>query len=78
MQTLEFETYIKNGEIILPEQFKSLSNQKVKVIIFFDNINNYENKFELIKAFKQAQNKGIFSNIDNSVEWQKSIRNEWE
>ena len=38
---------------------------------------NYD-KQKLLSAFQEAQNLNIFSDIDNPVEWQKQIRDEWE
>jgi len=38
---------------------------------------NY-NKQQLLLAFERAKQKGVFQNINNSVTWQKKIRNEWE
>lgn len=33
MQAIEFETYIKNGVIEIPERYKDFNEKKIKVII---------------------------------------------
>jgi hypothetical protein len=38
---------------------------------------NYD-KQALLLAFSKAQQKGVFENINNSITWQKQMRDEWE
>ncbi len=37
-----------------------------------------ERKKSLIKAFKKAQELDIFRDIEDPVEWQRKLRDEWE
>ncbi len=41
------------------------------------NTGNYD-RTKLLAAFKKARDKGIFDNINDSVSWQREIRDEWE
>ena len=42
------------------------------------NIENNFNKIKLLNAFEKARNPEIFKNIEDSVLWQKELRDEWE
>jgi hypothetical protein len=80
MQAIEFETYISNNFIQIPLSYKQLNNIKAKVSIQFENEiqeGNYD-KQNLLTAFKKAKIFGTFKEINDSVLWQKEIRNEWE
>jgi hypothetical protein len=50
-------------------KFKSKKSSNLKC--------NYD-KEKLLSAFKDARNPEIFKNIEDSVLWQKEIRDEWE
>ncbi len=78
MQAVEFETYIKQSAIHIPLQFQYLDNVKAKVILLYsepEKQGNY-NKQLLLLAFAQAQQKGVFKSISNSVTWQRQLRND--
>ena len=80
MQAIEFETLINHSSIAIPLQYQEIDNVKAKVIVLFsetEKVGNY-NKQNLLNAFAKAQQKGIFNEISNSINWQKDIRNEWE
>jgi hypothetical protein len=80
MQAIEFETYINHRAIQIPMQFQIIDNAKVKVILLYsepEKQGNYNKKL-LSFAFAKAQEKGIFKNINDSVTWQKQLRDEWE
>ncbi len=80
MQAVEFETYINQRAIQIPLQFQYIDNVRVKVILLYsepEKKGNY-NKQMLLLAFAKAQQKGVFKNINNSVTWQKQLRDEWE
>jgi hypothetical protein len=79
MQAIEFETFISQGLISIPLQYH-LHNVKAKVILLYQDAEqkgNYNKQF-LLLAFSQAQQKGVFGTITNSVQWQQNIRNDWE
>jgi hypothetical protein len=80
MQAIEFETYINHKAIQIPLQFQYIDNVKVKVILLYsepEKKGNY-NKQSLLVSFAKAQQKGVFENINNSITWQKDLRDEWE
>ena len=80
MQAIEFETFVHHQSIQIPLQYQHIDNVNVKVILLYsepEKKGNY-NKELLLKAFEKAQQKEVFRNIDNSVDWQKNLRDEWE
>jgi hypothetical protein len=42
------------------------------------NSNGNFDKRKLLSAFEQARNPEIFKKIEDSVSWQKELRDEWE
>jgi hypothetical protein len=80
MKAVEFETYIKRRLIHLPMRLRYLDNVKTKVILLYsesEKQSNYDKK-ALLLAFSKAQQKGVFNKMNNSVIWQKQMRDEWE
>jgi len=80
MKAIEFEASIKQSAIKIPLRFRHLNNLKARVIVLYSDINkpgNYD-KQKLLLAFHKAQEKGIFNNIEDSINWQKEFRDEWE
>ncbi len=78
MQALEFQTYVTNGMIKIPFDYSAYNNKKVKIIMMLPEEKGNYDKQKLLFAFKYAQNLNVFSEIENSTEWQKQLRNEWE
>jgi hypothetical protein len=78
MQALEFQTYISNGIIKIPFDYSKYNNRNVKIIMLLTEDEGNYNKQELLSAFEEAQNLNVFSEIENAVEWQKKLRDEWE
>ncbi len=77
MKALEFQTYVKNGVIKIPDNYPLYNNRKVKVIMLLqEEVSN--DKEELLEAFREIQKLDVFSEINDTVEWQKQLRNEWE
>jgi hypothetical protein len=77
MTALEFSAKIENGIIRLPEQYGEYENSPVKVILLFEQPVP-DKKSQLRHALLQMKNKNMFSGIDNPVEWQRKLRDEWE
>jgi hypothetical protein len=44
----------------------------------YSNLESNYDKDKLLSAFEKARNPKIFKQIDDSVAWQKEIRDEWE
>ena len=77
MQTYEFNTTLKNGIIILPQQIKNEIKGKIKVIISQNKKKNANNLIsDILKIYKKYHDIIPFKNVD-PVQWQKTIRNEW-
>ena len=83
MKAIEFEAHISGHSIQIPPQYPVIDKAKVKVILFYEKEitphtkGNY-NKEALLHSLNKAKQKGVFRTIDNPVEWQKKIRDEWE
>ncbi len=78
MQAIEFQSYIADGVIKIPFDYSKFNHKKVKVIMLLqEDVGNYD-KQALLDAFKDAQKLNVFSGIENPVEWQKKMRDEWE
>lgn len=78
MQAIEFNSFISGGMIKIPFDNKLYNNRKVKIIMLFTDENGNYDKQDLLLAFENAQKLNVFSKIENSVEWQKQLRDEWE
>ncbi len=80
MQAIEFETLIGQETIPIPMQYKYLAHRKAKIIILFqeEQIKPNYDKNALLFAFTKAKKQNSFSKINNSLNWQKQLRDDWE
>ena len=80
MKAIEFTTNIKNGIIRLPIKYKKIADSVVRIILLADEKErkSISKKEKLEKLFVEATKKNIFKSIENPIEWQKKLRNEWE
>ncbi len=78
MNALEFSTVIEHGQITLPDEYKSLENNLVRVIILSDNELKPNSKEQLKEAFISLKNVISLAKIESAIDWQKSIRDDWE
>lgn len=80
MQAIEFETLIGQEAIPIPIQYKYLAHRKAKIIILFkeEDLKPNYNKNALLLAFAKAKKQNSFSKINNSSDWQKQLRDDWE
>jgi len=78
MKTLEFSTKIKNGIIKIPERYSNLKDIDVNVILQMeDDKRNSNQTINIISALQEIRKKKIFNKIDDPLNWQREIRNEW-
>ncbi len=78
MKTLEFTTKIKNGIIKIPERYSNLKDIDVNVILQMeDDKRNSNQTINIISALQEIRKKKIFNKIDDPLNWQREIRNEW-
>lgn len=78
MNAIQFSTVIEHGQITLPEEYKSLENTLVRVIILSENdLSSTKSKEKLKNAFRELKNVTSFNKIENVIDWQKNIRAEW-
>ena len=80
MKVIEFETIIRRGLIHIPSSYKNMRNIQAKVIVMVDESGGTENydRVLLLKMFDMANKTGLFNEINDSVNWQKQQRNDWE
>lgn len=79
MNQVEFTTKIEHGVIHLPEELADYENSVAHVVITLDAPDEKKAKKErLFAAFKKAQEANLFSDIENPVEWQRKLRDEWD
>ncbi len=79
MNALEFSTKIEQGLIHLPKQFEEFNNTYVRIIVLVDTPPTQLSKKEkLLATFKKMKSHSMFASIENPVQWQKQLRDEWE
>lgn len=79
IQTLE-AVVNENGKIELVTEIRLKKPQRALVTILDEDpkVSSETKKENLLKAFKKAQKANLFAEIENPVEWQKELRNEWD
>lgn len=79
MNSLEFTAKIEHGVIHLPKEFEDYENAVVHVTVELETPEDKKAKKDrLFAAFKKAQEVGLFAEIENPVEWQRKLRDEWD
>jgi hypothetical protein len=79
MDSLEFTTKIEHGVIHLPKEFEEYENAVAHVTVTLETPEETKAKKErLFAAFEKMQKANLFRDIDDPVEWQKKLRDEWE
>jgi len=79
MNSLEFTTKIEHGVIHLPKEFEDYENTVAHVIITLETPEEKKTKKDkLFAVLKKMQKAKLFQDIENPVEWQKELRNEWD
>lgn len=77
MNTITIQGKIEKGIIQLSETYKKYENATVFLIIVLEN-EKQNQKQALTNIFNSMKDVKMFENIENPVEWQKKIRDEWE
>ena len=80
MNALEFSTKIEHGTIQLPKRYEEeYENAFARVIVLVEKPDDFLNKKNKLRlAFQKMKDVKMFEKIENPVEWQKQLRNEWE
>ena len=79
MNSLEFTTKIEHGVIRLPKEFDEYENAVAHVVVSVESPDEKKARKErLFAAFKKAQEANLFAEIENPVEWQRKLRDEWD
>ena len=80
MQVIEFNTDITGRSIEIPPEYQDVQKKKVKVTLEWEEPQNERNydpeRIKMLLA--EIQGMGVFDSIDDPVEWQKELRDEWE
>jgi hypothetical protein len=79
MNSLEFTTKIEHGVIHLPKEFEEYENAVARVTVTFETTEDKQaKKDKLFAAFEKLAEANPFAGIENPVEWQRKLRDEWE
>ena len=79
MNPLEFTTKIEHGVIHLPKEFEEYENAVARVTVTLETAEDKKAKKDrLFAAFKELAKANPFAEIENPVEWQRKLRDEWE
>jgi hypothetical protein len=79
MQTLE-AIINENGNIELLDEIRLKKRSRALVTVLDEEpkVSNREKREKLFEVFKKMQKADLFKKIDDPVEWQKNLRDEWE
>ena len=79
MQTIE-AIVDANGMVKLPSNVRLPKNRRALLTVLDEEPTSTASskKEKLLDAFKEAQIANIFRNIEDPVEWQRKLRDEWE
>lgn len=78
MEALEFTGKIEQGAIRLPQEFEAYENLQARVIILIEKPQTQKTQQEKIRAaIQQMAQIQMFRRIENPVQWQKKLRDEW-
>lgn len=79
MNSLEFTTKIEHGVIHLPKEYEKLENSLAHVVVTVESPEDkLARKERLFAVLKEMQKTDIFRNIEDSIKWQRKLRDEWE
>jgi len=79
MNSLEFTTKIDHGVIHLPKEYEEFDNSLARVVVTVEsNDDKLAKKERLFAAIKKMQEADIFRDIEDPVEWQRKLRDEWD
>ena len=79
MDALEFSAKIEHGAVQLPEMYHNYENAYVRVIVLIEKPTELQSKKErLLATFKKMAQVPMFRTIENPLNWQKQLRNEWD
>lgn len=74
---MELIAKINDGKITLPEEYSFLNNKTVKILLVDES--DSVSQTEIMKSIlKEIIKRNVFGKIQNPVDWQRSLRNEWE
>ena len=78
MQTLE-ATIDKTGRVKLLTKVRLPNDRRALLTILDEEPEAVPSKKErLLNAFKKAQEANLFKDIEDPVEWQRKLRDEWD
>jgi ABC-type thiamine transport system substrate-binding protein len=79
MKSVKFNVKIENGTIRLPKNLREFDNCEAHVVVKVESSDDTAAKKErLFAAFKKLQEADVFRNIEDPVEWQRKLRDEWD
>jgi hypothetical protein len=79
MSSVEFTTKIEHGVIHLPKEFEDYEDKIAHVTVTLETPEDKKAKKDrLFAAFEKLAEANPFAEIEDPVEWQRKMRDEWE
>lgn len=79
MNSLESTTKIEHRVVHLPKEFEEYDNEVVRVMVSIESGDEKKARKErLFVALKNLAEVNPFADIEDPVEWQRKLRDEWE
>ena len=79
MNTLEFKTKIEHGIIRQPKECEDYEDAVAHVIVTLETPEDLKAKKDRqFAAFEKLAEANPFAEIEDPVEWQRKLRDEWE
>lgn len=79
MNALRFSGKIEDGMIRLPEGYEKYDNTYAEVIVLVgEQVQPAGQREKLQFIFQKMENTAMFTGVNDPVQWQKQLRNEWE
>lgn len=82
MNAIEFEAYIQNGIVKIPDEYGHLKNRHARIVVLYENTPDESSTYAKQGEAKQggidfAPIKAPSLSAQEGVEYQRSLRDEW-
>lgn len=80
MKAIEFRAKIVNGIIEIPKKYRKLTNQLARIIILTEDSeleDLTQDKESIQTILRELKTRQVFTQIQDPIAWQRSLRDEW-
>lgn len=80
MKAIEFRAKIVNGIIEIPKKYRFLTNQLARIIILTEDSeleDLTQDKESIQSILRELKTRQVFTQIQDPIAWQRSLRDEW-